>query len=127
MFTSAPDLKRKLLRYIREYNKEPKTVKWKYFDPTRRMTPQSTVTVHLVGIVGWSRSLRELIVRMKNALVDNGWRSMMTPASLFGAAVSARTAAVISKIHTERHLLVFVPVDLHCGSSSAVPVARMDR
>jgi transposase len=46
VFTSVPDLKRKLMRYIREYNKEPKTVKWKYFDPTRRITPESTVTVH---------------------------------------------------------------------------------
>lgn len=46
VFTSVPDLKRKLMRYIREYNKEPKAVKWKYFDPTRRITPQSTVTVH---------------------------------------------------------------------------------
>jgi len=46
VFTSVPDLKRKLMRYIREYNKEPRTVKWKYFDPTRRITPQSTVTVH---------------------------------------------------------------------------------
>jgi hypothetical protein len=46
VFTSVPDLKRKLMRYIREHNKEPKTVKWKYFDPTRRITPQSTVTVH---------------------------------------------------------------------------------
>jgi transposase len=46
VFTSVPDLKRKLMRYIREYNKEPKTVKWKYFDPTRRITTQSAVTVH---------------------------------------------------------------------------------
>jgi transposase len=46
VFSSVPDLKRKLMRYIREYNEVPKTVKWKYFDPTRRITPQSTVTVH---------------------------------------------------------------------------------
>lgn len=46
VFTSVPDLKRKLMRYIREYNKDPKTVKWKYFDPTRRITPTSAVTVH---------------------------------------------------------------------------------
>ena len=39
VFTSVPDLKRKLMRYIRQYNKAPKTVKWKYFDPTRRITP----------------------------------------------------------------------------------------
>jgi transposase len=37
VFTSVPDLKRKLMRYIRQYNKRPRTVKWKYFDPTRRI------------------------------------------------------------------------------------------
>lgn len=37
VFTSVSDLKRKLMRYIRQYNKEPKTVKWKYFDPTHRI------------------------------------------------------------------------------------------
>src|SRR5438093_5264954 len=46
VFTSLPDLKRKLMRYIRQYNKQPKPVKWKYFDPTRRITPESIVTVH---------------------------------------------------------------------------------
>jgi len=46
VFTSVPDLKKKLMRYIRHYNKAPKTVKWKYFDPTRRITSQSAVTAH---------------------------------------------------------------------------------
>jgi transposase len=46
IFTSLPDLKRKLMRYIRHYNKQPKPVKWKYFDPSRRITPESIVTVH---------------------------------------------------------------------------------
>jgi transposase len=46
VFTSVPDLKRKLMRYIRQYNKEPKPVKWKYFDPAHRITSASTVTVH---------------------------------------------------------------------------------
>jgi transposase len=47
VFTSVPDLKRKLMRYIRRYNQAPKTVKWKYFDPTRRIdTSTSAVTVH---------------------------------------------------------------------------------
>src|SRR5271166_6349889 len=46
VFTSVPDLRRKLMRYIRHYNKAPKTVKWKYFDPTRRITSQSAVTGH---------------------------------------------------------------------------------
>jgi transposase len=46
VFTSVPDLKRKLMRYIRHYNQQPKTVKWKYFDPIRRITTTSAVTVH---------------------------------------------------------------------------------
>ena len=46
VFTSVPDLKRKLMRYIRHYNKQPKPVKWKYFDPSRRITPESIVTAH---------------------------------------------------------------------------------
>ena len=46
VFTSVPDLKRKLMRYIRGYNQAPKTVKWKYFDPSKRITPKSVVTVH---------------------------------------------------------------------------------
>jgi transposase len=36
VFTSVPDLKRKLMRYIHHYNKAPKTVKWKYFDPGKK-------------------------------------------------------------------------------------------
>jgi len=39
------DLKRKLMRYIRHYNTQPKPVKWKYFDASRRITPESIVTV----------------------------------------------------------------------------------
>jgi hypothetical protein len=35
-----------LMKYIRHYNNVPKTVKWRYFDPTRRITPSSAVTVH---------------------------------------------------------------------------------
>ncbi len=46
VFTSVSDLKRKLMRYIRQYNKQAKPVKWKYFDASRRITPDSIVTVH---------------------------------------------------------------------------------
>lgn len=46
VFTSLTDLKRKLMRYIHQYNKQPKPVKWKYFDATRRITLYSNVTVH---------------------------------------------------------------------------------
>jgi hypothetical protein len=31
------DLKRKLMRYVRQYNKAPRIVKWKYVDPSRRI------------------------------------------------------------------------------------------
>ena len=46
VFTSVADLKRKLMRYIRQYNQAPRTVKWKYSDPSRRITSTSVVTVH---------------------------------------------------------------------------------
>ena len=46
VFTSVSDLKRKLMRYIRRYNKQPKPVKWKYVDASRRITPESIVTIH---------------------------------------------------------------------------------
>lgn len=46
VFTSVTDLKRKLMRYIRQYNKKAKPVKWKYFDTSRRITPDSIVTAH---------------------------------------------------------------------------------
>ena len=46
VFTSVPDLKKKLVRYIRQYSKRAKPVKWKCFDPSRRITPDSIIAVH---------------------------------------------------------------------------------
>lgn len=46
IFTSVHDLKRKLMRYIREHNVKPKPFKWTYADPNRRITGVSSVTVH---------------------------------------------------------------------------------
>lgn len=47
VFTSVNDLKKKLMRYIRQYNRAPKTVKWKYADPSRHMLgSKSVVTGH---------------------------------------------------------------------------------
>ncbi len=37
VFTSVADLARKLMCYLRLYNKNPKTVAWKYFDPTKHV------------------------------------------------------------------------------------------
>jgi len=39
IFTSVKDLKQKLMRYIRQHNSNPKPVKWKYDDPSRRIRP----------------------------------------------------------------------------------------
>ena len=46
VFNSVADLKRKLMRYIRQYNLAPKPVKWVYRDPAHRITTDSRVTVH---------------------------------------------------------------------------------
>jgi transposase len=46
VFTSVSDLKRKLMRYIRLYNQSPRTVKWKYADPSRHISTQSVGTGH---------------------------------------------------------------------------------
>ena len=48
IFTSVNDLARKLMRYIRLYNKDPKPVNWQHKDPTRRIvsTSDPKVTVH---------------------------------------------------------------------------------
>jgi transposase len=46
VFTSVKDLARKLMRYIRLYNNDPKPVKWKYSDIGRRITTTSAVTGH---------------------------------------------------------------------------------
>jgi transposase len=49
IFTSVKDLAKKLMRYIRLYNRAPKPVKWTYRDPSHRITlanAGSTVTGH---------------------------------------------------------------------------------
>ncbi len=45
VFTSVKDLDKKLMRYIRQYNKDPKPLKWIYADPTRRITANSSDSV----------------------------------------------------------------------------------
>jgi len=37
VFTSVKDLARKLMRYIKRYNLQPKPIKWSYSDPTHRI------------------------------------------------------------------------------------------
>jgi transposase len=47
IFTSVTDLKRKLMKYIRHYNKTSQPIKWKYNDPSKRIgTSDVAVTGH---------------------------------------------------------------------------------
>jgi transposase len=48
IFSSVADLRRKIMKYIRHYNKAPKTIRWTYSNPKKRISPgaDSPVTVH---------------------------------------------------------------------------------
>ena len=45
VFTSTKDLEKKLMRYIRQYNKNARPLKWKYADPARRIRCNSSGSV----------------------------------------------------------------------------------
>jgi transposase len=46
IFTSLPDLARKIRRYIKRYNEDPKPIRWTYRNPAHRITTDSAVTFH---------------------------------------------------------------------------------
>ena len=46
IFTSLPDLARKIRRYITRYNETPKPIRWTYSNPAHRITTHSADTVH---------------------------------------------------------------------------------
>ena len=47
IFTSGPDLARKLRRYINAYSASARPIQWKYSDPTRRIrSNELTATGH---------------------------------------------------------------------------------
>ncbi len=46
IFTSIPDLARKIRRYIQRYNENPKRIRWTYSNPEYRITTDSAVTAH---------------------------------------------------------------------------------
>jgi len=46
IFTSIPDLARKIRRYITRYNEDPKPIRWIYSNPAHRITSDSAETVH---------------------------------------------------------------------------------
>jgi transposase len=46
IFTSLPDLARKIRRYIKRYNEDPKPIRWVYSTPAYRITTDSANTVH---------------------------------------------------------------------------------
>ncbi len=46
IFTSLPDLARKIRRYITRYNQDPKPIRWTYSTPANRITTDSAGTAH---------------------------------------------------------------------------------
>ena len=46
IFTSVPDLARKIRRYITRYNDDPKPIHWTYSNPAHRIATHSADTVH---------------------------------------------------------------------------------
>jgi transposase len=46
VLNSGAGLKSKLMRHIRQYHNAPKTLKWKYFHPARRVTMGSGGAIH---------------------------------------------------------------------------------
>jgi transposase len=46
IFTSIPDLARKIRRYIKRYNEHPKPIRWTYNTPAHRITTDSVNTGH---------------------------------------------------------------------------------
>ncbi|MEM5461958.1 IS630 family transposase [Paraburkholderia phytofirmans] len=50
VFTSIKDLDKKLMRYIRQYNKDPNPLKWTYTDPTQRNTTNSSDSLGCVTV-----------------------------------------------------------------------------
>ena len=46
IFTSIPDLARKIRRYINRYNEDPKPIRWTYSTPAHRITTDSANTGH---------------------------------------------------------------------------------
>ena len=46
IFTSVPDLARRIRTYIRHYNKAPKPIRWSYSNPAHRISSTSAYTGH---------------------------------------------------------------------------------
>src|SRR5437762_11903744 len=50
VFTSVKDLARQIRRYIRHYNDVAKPIRWKYADPTRRITGSTSARTRPLGL-----------------------------------------------------------------------------
>jgi hypothetical protein len=100
--------------------KGPFTQLWRYSWDLVSAVGIPIALLFACGIVRWSRSLRELAQRIKSAFVADGWQTLVTPTSLFVAALSLQALVLMSSsIHAERHVLVFVPV-ICIGAAAAL-------
>jgi transposase len=55
VFSNVKDLDKKLMRYIRQYNKNPKPIKWKYDNPNKRIRCNSSGSSGTRGTVASER------------------------------------------------------------------------
>jgi transposase len=55
VFTSTPDLSRKLMRYIRRYNRSPRPIRWSYADPAKRIEAATDSSAFDPEWYRWSR------------------------------------------------------------------------
>ena len=63
VFTSVPDLKRKLMRYIRQYNKPAKPREMEVLRPISGLSRSSSIAIDIVGREGESgREVRDLVL-----------------------------------------------------------------
>jgi type I restriction enzyme R subunit len=94
------------MRYIRHYNKQPKPVKWKYCDLSRRITPDSIVTAHegdiddpaATGRAGFAEVVQEGVLRDRLRALNPGPDGQ----PWLDAARLSETVAAITRLGTHK-------------------------
>jgi hypothetical protein len=65
----------------------------------------------LIGLTRWLPTTRTLLPELRDRRLAGGWRALVSPATLFVAALSVHALMILTAhVHFERHLLVFLPV-----------------
>jgi len=93
VFASVTDLKTKLMHYIRQYNKAPRTVTWKYADSSRHISTHSVGTGHQRRRA--QKTLRPNCISVQSGRADDPhWlQGDRTPARRRTASASLKSAS----------------------------------